>query len=103
MAKCFSKKYGNKGRSFNHLQSEKVMSRCLSAPEATSLQYCFQNHLQYITILSLIQALDTKRPVARLAKGDLLDICHLLSIQQCSAFPASWGHGQSCATLLICA
>ena len=37
MAKHFSKKYGNKGRASNYLQSEKVMSRCLSAPDATSL------------------------------------------------------------------
>ena len=29
----------------------KVLSRCLSAPDATSLHYCFQNHCQYFTIL----------------------------------------------------
>ena len=40
------------------------MSRCLSAPDATSLHHCLKNHRQYFTILSLIQALDTKRPVA---------------------------------------
>ena len=38
-----------------------------------------------------IQALDTKRPVARLAKGDLLGMCY--------AFPASWVHGQSYASI----
>ena len=43
MAKYFSKKYGSKGWAFNHLQSEKVMSRCLSAPDATSLHYCLKN------------------------------------------------------------
>ena len=32
----------------------KVMSRCLSPPDA-------RNHCQYFTILSWIQALDTKR------------------------------------------
>ena len=30
----------------------KVMSRCLSVPDATSLRYCLQNHRQYYTILS---------------------------------------------------
>ena len=39
-----------------------------------------QNHRQYFTILSRIQALDTKRPVASLAKGDLLGICHPASV-----------------------
>ena len=58
----------------------KVMSRCLSVPDATSLHHCLQNHHQHFTILSSIQALDTKRTVASLRKGDLLDICHLLSI-----------------------
>ena len=29
-----------------------------------------------------MQALDTKRPVAILGKGDFIGICHLLSIQQ---------------------
>ena len=73
----------------------KVMSRYLSAPDATSLHHCLQNHRQYF-ILSWIQALDTKRPVASLGKGDLLGICHLLSIHgKCSTFPASWVHGQS--------
>ena len=38
----------------------KVMSRCLSVPDATSLHHC----LQYFTYLKLNQALDTKRPVA---------------------------------------
>ena len=30
----------------------KVMSRCLSALDATSLHHCLQNHRQYFTILS---------------------------------------------------
>ena len=30
----------------------KIMSRCLSAPDATSLHHCLQNHRQYFTILS---------------------------------------------------
>ena len=38
VAKRFSKKYRNKGWAFNCLQYEiNVMSRCLSAPDATSL------------------------------------------------------------------
>ena len=49
----------------------KVISRCLSAPDATSLHHCLQ---QYFTILSLIQALDTKRPVASLGKGNFLGV-----------------------------
>ena len=36
MAKCFSKKYGNKGRASTTCNL-KVMLRCLSAPDATSL------------------------------------------------------------------
>ena len=32
--------------------NQKVMSRCLSAPDATSLHHCLQNHRQYFTILS---------------------------------------------------
>ena len=40
-------------------------------PDATSLHQCLQNHHQYCTILSLIQALDTKRPVASLAEEGL--------------------------------
>ena len=30
----------------------KIMSRCLSVPDATSLHHCLQNHRQYFTILS---------------------------------------------------
>ena len=30
----------------------KVKSRCLSAPDATSLHHCLQNHYQYFTFLS---------------------------------------------------
>ena len=32
--------------------NSKVMSRCLSAPDAISLHHCLQNHCQYYTILS---------------------------------------------------
>ena len=59
-----------------------VISRCLSVPDATSLHHCLQNDRQYFTILSSIQALDTKSPVASLRRGNFLGICHLLSIQQ---------------------
>ena len=38
-------------------------------PDATSLHHCLQNHHQYCTIVSCIQALDTIRPVASLAEG----------------------------------
>ena len=69
MVKRFSKKYGNKGRAFTNC-NPKVMSRCLSAPDAT----CLQNYRQYFIVLSRIQALDTKKQ----SKGDLL----LLFIQQ---------------------
>ena len=57
----------------------KVMSRCLSVPDATSLHHCLQNHRQYCTILSWIQALDTKRPVASLGKRDLLGSMQVLA------------------------
>ena len=40
----------------------KVMSRCLSAPDVTSLHHCLQNHNQYCTTLIWIQALDINRP-----------------------------------------
>ena len=56
MAKCFSKNYRNKGWPFNHLQSEiKVMSRCLSVPDVTSLHLCLLKDRQYFTILSWFQ------------------------------------------------
>ena len=61
--------------------------------DSTSLHHCLQKHRQYFTILSGIQALDTKRPVVSLVKGDLLGICHLLSIQQVlyfSSFMRVW-------------
>ena len=38
--------------------NQKVMSRCLSAPDAASLHHCLQNHRQYFNILRGIQALD---------------------------------------------
>ena len=47
MVKLFFKKYGNKGWAFNYLRI-KVMSRCLSAPDATSLHHRLQNHRQYL-------------------------------------------------------
>ena len=39
MAKRFSKKYGNKGW---RLTTCNPMSRCLSAPDATSLHHCLK-------------------------------------------------------------
>ena len=72
MAKRFSKKYRNKGWASTTCNP---MSRCLSAPDATSLHHCLKNHHQYCTILCWIQALDTKRPGATgasLVKGGLL-------------------------------
>ena len=42
MAKDFFKKYGNKECALNYLQI-KVKSRCLSAPDATSLHHCLKN------------------------------------------------------------
>ena len=59
-AKCFSKKYGNKAslkstetrHELSTTCNAKVVSRCLSAPDATSLYHCLQNNYQYYTILS---------------------------------------------------
>ena len=51
MAKRFSKKYGNK-EELSTTCNPKAMSRCLSAPDATSVYHCLQNHRQYCTILS---------------------------------------------------
>ena len=49
MAKCFSKKYGNKGRASTTCNL-KVMLTCLSAPDATSLHHCQRLMLHpYIT------------------------------------------------------
>ena len=90
MAKCFTKKYGTRDE-LSTTCNPKVMSRCLSAPDATSLHHCLQSHHQYCTILSWIQALDTKRPVVNLGKGDFLGICHLLSIQQVQCFYSLMG------------
>ena len=98
MAKHFSKKYGNKGWAFNYLRI-KVMSRCLSAPDATSLHHCLQNHRQYYTILSWIQALDTTRPVVSLGYGISWVYAISFLFSKCSTFPASWGHGQSYANI----
>ena len=39
MVKCFSKKYRNKGRALDYLQSESYVE-ILSAPDATSLHHC---------------------------------------------------------------
>ena len=63
----------------------KVTSRCLSAPDATSLNHCLPKPRQYYTILSWIQALDTKAPIQPIS---------FLS-SKCSASAASWGNGQS--------
>ena len=52
----------------------KIMSRYLSAPDATSLPHCLQNYSQYCT-----QALDTKRSVASLGKGYLLGTIQVLT------------------------
>ena len=52
MAKRFSKKVQKQGLSFQLLAIRiKVMTRCLSVPDATSLHHCLQNNLQYFTIL----------------------------------------------------
>ena len=69
MAKCFTKKGTEIMDEISTTCNAKVLSRCLSAPDATFLHHCLQNHRQYCIILSLIQALDTKRPVASLGKG----------------------------------
>ena len=53
MAKCFSKKYGTRDE-LSTTCNLKVMSRCLSAPDATSLYHCLQNHCQYFTTLLLL-------------------------------------------------
>ena len=55
------------------------MTRCLSAPDATSLPQVSSSILYYLMLNS---ALDIKRPVTSLVKGGLLGICHLLSIHQ---------------------
>ena len=53
MAKCFFKKVRKQGMSLQLPAIRmKVMSRCLSAPDATSLHHCLHNHRQYFTILS---------------------------------------------------
>ena len=64
----FSKKYGHKGSTSN----PKVMSRRLSAHDATPLQYCLQDHHHYFPILSRIQALDTKRTAQVKISGMIL-------------------------------
>ena len=51
MVKRFSKKYETK-EELSTTCNPKVMSRCLSAPDATFLNHCLQNHCQYFTILS---------------------------------------------------
>ena len=42
IAKCFSKKYRNKGCASTTC-NPKVTSRCLSVPDATSLHHCLKN------------------------------------------------------------
>ena len=75
------------------------MSRCLSAPDATSLHHCLQKHSKYFTILSEIRALDTKRSVASLGKGDFLGITISFLSSRFSVFPALCWHSQSYASI----
>ena len=51
MAKRFSKHTVTR-EELSTTCNPKVMSRCLSVPDATSLHHCLQNHRQYFTILS---------------------------------------------------
>ena len=60
MAKRFSKKYRNKGMSFLLPAIQKL---CQDACQHLILHPCLKNHHHYFTILSSIEALDTKRPV----------------------------------------
>ena len=87
MAQYFSKKYGNKDELSTTQSKINVMSRCLSAPDATSLYHCLQNHRQYFT--SGIG--HTKKPVKR---GFVKYMPFPFYPASCSAFPASWEHGQ---------
>ena len=50
MAKCFSKKYGNKDE-LSTTCNPKVMSRCLSAPDATSLHHCLKSQLKRVWLI----------------------------------------------------
>ena len=49
MVKRFSKKYGTREELSTNC-NPKVMSQCLSVPDATSLHHCLQNYGQYFTI-----------------------------------------------------
>ena len=98
MVKRFSKKHRNKERAFNYTLNLKVMSRCLSVPDATSLHHCLQNHSKYFK-----KKLDIKRPVERRFVTPYYSAMVVLF----QAFPASWGNNQSYAgircTILNCA
>ena len=61
MVKCFYKTREELSTACN----PNVMSRCLAAPDGTSLHQCLQNHCQNFNILSFKSALDTNRPVER--------------------------------------
>ena len=51
MVKCFSKKYGNKGRAFSVLAIQKLCQDACQRLMLTSLHHCLHNHRQYFTIL----------------------------------------------------
>ena len=72
--------------------NQQVMSRCLSAPDATSLYHCLQNHRQYFTIS--LQVEFRRWTLRGLSKRDLL----LLSIQQL-CFSSFMGDNQSYASI----
>ena len=86
MVKHFSK-VRKQGMNFQLPAIYKICQRRLAVPDATSLHHCLQNHRQYFTILSWIQALDTRRPVAILGKGDFLGIAISFLSSKCSDFP----------------
>ena len=67
-------------------------------PDATLLHHCPQNHHQYCTLLSLIQALNTNRPVASLAEGVAKFMPSPFCTANVSTFPAEWVCGQSYAS-----
>ena len=74
MVKCFSKKYGNKGRAFNKVQSESYVK--IACQHLMLHPYITASRTIVNILLSLVEF---KRWTLRgLPKGDLL----LLSIQQ---------------------
>ena len=73
-----------------------VITRCLSAPDATFTSLTLEPSSIFY-YLRLHSGMDTERSFERVFVRYL---CHLLSIPQVySAFPASWGHGQSYASI----